>query len=239
LNLLVYEAIYEGLMIFHCYVYNDEFYIYLYIESLYVCYVCWQILHPMVRHLSGISECIYMNKWINIIHRKCEEIHCGCHTRDNMDKEQQKCSFNIYFSYVPSRAGISWHVLQLQEHSWPTQLDWLSDLETDIQCYKTRYFNNNRRFIPKWNTLHRASTGCFGLVKFWMFLATQNALFVPSLTTHSFPIISLPRHNQCDQIHAINTISFQTKHLHRKANKFHRYVSPFLSPRRPLERAEV
>jgi hypothetical protein len=40
LNLLVYEAIYEGLMRFHCYVYNDDFYIYLYTESLYVCYVC-------------------------------------------------------------------------------------------------------------------------------------------------------------------------------------------------------
>jgi hypothetical protein len=48
-----------------------------------------------------------------------------------MDKEQQKCSFIIYFSYVPSGAGISWHVLQLQEHSWPTQLGSLSDLETE------------------------------------------------------------------------------------------------------------
>jgi len=31
------------------------------------------------------------------------------------------------FICVPSRAGISWHVLQLQEHSWPTQLGRLPD----------------------------------------------------------------------------------------------------------------
>jgi len=53
-----------------------------------------------------------------------------------------------------------------------------------------------------------------------MFLAIQNTLFVPSLTTHSVLIISLPWHNQCDQIHAINTTSFQTKHLHRNENAF-------------------
>jgi hypothetical protein len=39
-----------------------------------------------------------------------------------MDKKQQKLSFKIYLSYVPSRAGISLHVLELQERSWPTQL---------------------------------------------------------------------------------------------------------------------
>ena len=90
----------------------------------------------------------------------------------------------------------------------------------DIQCYTTRYFSNNRRFSPYWNTLHRASTPCFCLVEFWMFLAIQNTLFVPSLTKHSVPIISLPWHKQCDQIHGITTASFQTNHLYRNENAF-------------------
>ena len=90
----------------------------------------------------------------------------------------------------------------------------------DIQCYTTLYFNNNRKFSPYWNTPHTNSTRCFCLVEFWMFLAIQNTLFVPPLTTHSVPIISLPWHNQCDQIHTINTTSFQKKHLHRNANEF-------------------
>lgn len=90
----------------------------------------------------------------------------------------------------------------------------------NIQCYKTRYSNNNRRFSPYWNILHRASTHCFCLAEFWMSLAIQNILFVPSLTTLSVPIISLPWHKQCDQIHAINTTSFQKKYLHRNANAF-------------------
>jgi hypothetical protein len=53
-----------------------------------------------------------------------------------------------------------------------------------------------------------------------MFLAIQNTLFIPSLTTQSVPVISLPWHNQCDQIHAISATSFQTKHLHGNENAF-------------------
>lgn len=90
----------------------------------------------------------------------------------------------------------------------------------DIQCYTTRYFNNNRRFSPYWNTLHRASTHCFCLVEFWVFLVIQNTLFVPSLTTLSVSISSLPWHKQCDQIPAINITSFHTKHLHKNENAF-------------------
>jgi len=49
-----YEAIYEGP--------------YLNIEPLYVCYICWQILHPMVLHMyESLNVYIWTNEEIALL----------------------------------------------------------------------------------------------------------------------------------------------------------------------------
>jgi len=121
-----------------------------------------------------------------------------------MDKEQYKCSFKIYL--VMYLQELEFHGTFFSFKSIQGRHNWADYLirNRDIQCYTTRYFNNNRRFSPYWNTLHRASKRCFCLVEFRMFPVIQNTIFVPSLTTFSVPIISLPWHKQCNQIHATN-----------------------------------